>query len=469
MPRDDDNDDVQNEDAPNEREMQRDAATPGGQQRNRRARNGRPASVNARTGVGFFPDGTTLPNEAELAWPVILEQVEANGMSPYDVRIQVVQTDPPSPNGDLVSVGQPISGGSIQGSTTEPAGAALVRYVTDWYHMPRSASQGTVKYQLRFSVGNRSVARAYLTLGPREEILALRRADTMRRQQEGQQPPPYAPPSGFGAAPMPPMQQQPQGFAAPPQSGSPSVMEMFHMMREMMSLGQQVPPQMLDFMARGFGQPPPAAPPPPPPVNEDAIVQKTTAAVVQTLAQLGVIQIPQPGVVQPQVAAAGVAAPVQTAPKSAMERAFERVMDAAVTQFVGGVEKTIKATITGVGAPPPAETPVNETPEPEKPPELPWKAMAVPGANWANGSPVHYAEDTETGGISLQGFVMNNPVILEKGFEKVTELAGAVGEALKRIGKPPQPQQQPQQMQQAEVVKEIPATATDATPKTEWK
>jgi hypothetical protein len=479
MPAEDD--DTTDEQMP-ERPIGRDAATPGGHQ-NRRATRRVGKSENAKVGMGFFSEGTTLPKEAELAWPIILDQIEANGMSPYDASIQVVQLDPPTAAGNTLSIGAPISGGAVQGNNEEPPGAALVRYVTKWYHMPRASSKSTVKYQLRFTVGRNSIARAELVLASREEIMALDRADQMRRAAGGEQPPPYMPPPSF----MAPSSSVPSaaGVGMPMQqpqmsTSAPSMMEMWQMMREMMSAGQQVSPQMMDLMARvGMGsQPPPVTAPPP--LDEAAMAERVTANVVKTLAQLGVITIPKPYAVGvAPVAQATVVAPVAgvaaapIAPKSAMERAFERVMDAAVTQFVGGVERSIKATITGVGAPP-VESAAEEAPEVEKPPVLPWKSMPVPGATWGNGSQVNYAEDTETGGISLQGFAMNNPILLEKGFEVVTGLAGAATEALKKITMPkqktPQTPQMPPTPSSPQIVSEIPAAAADGTPEpSDWK
>ena len=475
-----DEDNFESDESPNEREIGRDAASPGGHQKRVARRAGKPSSVNAKTGLGFFPEGTVLPREAELVWPEILSTLEEKGMTPYDVSIQVVQLDPPTANGSIMLVGAPINGGAVQGNTEEPAGAALVRYVTTYYHLPRAAAKSAVKYQLRFSAGNKQIARAELTLGPAIEIQALDRADRQRRAAEGAPPPPafVMPP------PVMPPTQQPMpmaGVGAPP--ASTSMADVFMMAREMSSMaqqGQQMPPFMTAFLERamaGMGAPPAAAPASPP-IDEAAMAERVTANVVTTLAKLGVITIPSPHATTTQQP--GVAAPPAAAvPKSAMERAFERVMDAAVTQFVGGVEKSIKATITGVGAPPPDETPIDadeDTTPQEKPPTLPWKAMPVPGANWGNGAPVHYAEDSETGGISLQGFVMNNPVILEKGFEVATGLAGAATDLLKRIGgpKPQQKQAAPPQMPGApaapQIVSDIPAAAADGTPKQDgWK
>jgi hypothetical protein len=252
------------------------------------------------------------------------------------------------------------------------------------------------------------------------------------------------------------------------------MMEMFQIFREMTAMGQQVPPQMMELLARvgmGAQQPTVAATPP---IDKKAIVTETTAAVVETLARLGVIQIPIAGGSQP-AAAAGVASPAAAAPKSSMERAFDRFQEIAATQFFGGVERTFKTMMTGVGAPPPTETPVTETPEQPEEQKLPWKAMAVPGANWGNGAPVHYAEDSETGGISLQGLVMNNPVLIEKGYEVVSGLAGAAAEALKKFTIPKQqkPQAAPQMPStpaSPQIVSEIPTAAADGTPKqSDWK
>src|SRR6266852_1070726 len=57
-----------------------------------------------------------LPREVELLWPVLIEDLEKQGQSPYTVRIQVLQIDPPMGNaGDQVSLGA-FSGGSVAGT-----------------------------------------------------------------------------------------------------------------------------------------------------------------------------------------------------------------------------------------------------------------------------------------------------------------------------------------------------------------
>jgi len=443
-----DEEDLENQEGPTEREIGRDAATPGGRQ-NRRPSRRTVSSMNARAGVGFFDDGEMLPQEAELAWPEIITRLESKGLTAYDVRVEVVQIDPPAPSGKAYLLGS-FNAGSIQGSTEEAPGAALVRYITDYFHLPRPASQGSVTYQLRFSTKNQAIARAQLTLGSRQEILALRNADRTRRAQEGEvpaplpyQPPPaYTPaPTAAGVAGAPPMM--------PPNAGM-GVSEVFNLAREMatmMASGQQVHPQMLDMVmrlatAQQHQQTGVAAPPA---VSEDAIAERVTTTVIMTLAKLGVIPTPgqQPTQVQPTQAAAGVAAPVPA--KSRIEQLFERVMDTAAQTFASSVEKTMTTSIrqaTGMAGAPAEVAAAEETEKPEEP-QIPWKPMPVPGATWGNGSAITYAEDAETGGFSPMGFVMSNPILMEKGLEAATGLAGAATKALQKLTEPKSQQPRP--------------------------
>lgn len=111
-----------------------------------------------------------------------------------------------------------------------------------------------------------------------------------------------------------------------------------------------------------------------------------------------------------------------------------------------------------------AETPPQgaaiEKPEPE--PELPFEVITVPDTKLF-GHDAKYTPNKRTGKIDVEGFVMSNPGVLEKGFEllgaAVDGIKTLATQAAKHSGQAPH--QQPQQP--AHVVREIPAAARDAS------
>jgi hypothetical protein len=373
--------------------------------------------------------GDPHPREADLLWALILEKLPAVGRGPYDVRIQILQIDPPSAHGDGLTLGY-LSGGYVQGTDEIPGQLALVHYITDFFHMPRAVSRGSVRYQVRFlwAQNSQNFTRGDITLPPRDEIIALRNADAKRRQQQGEPVAPYVPPAiapaqGFGALPpQPGYTPSAPTYYPPPDSTAPAlmamVMEMFRASQEQRQ--PQITPQMLAGLAGA------AQPPSPPAVSEDAIVAKVLGA----LEKAGVLP-------KPVAAPVGVATPPPApTPTTSLEKAFARLMDTAVNTFIGGVEKNIKQTLTGVGAPPPEEEAESELAE-QKPPDdgLPYRASKVNDeVKWGDGRLVMYAADKETGDFDWKGFLMANPTIAEKGMDIVAKLGEAAAETVKRVG-----------------------------------
>jgi hypothetical protein len=452
----------------------------------------------ARNGVGGALGGAPedSPREAELLWLWILARLPSEGRSAYDVTIQVLQLDPPASNGRAFMVGS-FGGGAIRGSETVDPSQALISYVTDNFHMPRAQSRQSVTYQIRFiwASNSQQMKRGELTLPPRDEITAVRQEEARQRQANGEPVSPYqAPPMHQQGVGMPQPWPQTPSYLPPPPAGSDMTQQLFGMIREMwqaQSEGRAPRPE-----AAGMAAVPPA------PLNEDSIVQKTTASVLMALQQAGILTKP---------AAAGVAAatpavqptpvaPTPNAMTSMMERAINKMFEAAV----GEVEKSVKKTIAGVGKPQDdddyyfdddngGKTPSNaSSPQtgvgatPPTPKEdafdLPWSTKPVADAKWGDGRPVVYAEDKETGGFSWQGALMSNPTVLEKGMEAAQGLAGALTDIVKQVGakasagfaqapQNPPPQMTPKTVSippAATVVTETPAGAVDATPKS-WK
>jgi hypothetical protein len=414
----------------------------------------------------------SLPREAELLWPILIDNAVKQGVTAHAMRINVLQIDPPMGQaGDNVSVGS-FSGGSVAGTADLPAGMALVQYIADHIHMTRPASRGPVRYGIQFLWAQNShrIARAELTLPPRDEIIAVRTSEARAAGQAGQMPqmpPLYSPPAtpsvapGMGA-PWPSM-YPPQNDATP---------QLLAMMQEM-------------FRATLEGRPPTmpgvAAPPIPatPPISEDAIVNRVTANVLAALEKAGALR-PPPGVAAaPAPTPATPPAVVVPTAKSAIEKAFDRVLDTAVQQFTANLEKSVKSAISGVGAPPQqieeADEP-EEAPPKEDPFEVPFKVAAVPETRWPDGSPVNYAADSKTGDISPMGLAMANPFVAGKVVDTANTLVAAITDAIKNIGKtngvvptgvarPPLPPPPPQ----PEIVASTPPGATDATPSDDWK
>jgi hypothetical protein len=425
----------------------------------------------------------TLPREADMLWAALLNgKLQREGKTPWDVRIQVLQMDPPLVQGDGFMVGPPINGGNVAGTDETPASLALVDYVINYYHLPRAAGRGSVKYQLRFIWAQTSAnfARGDLILPGAGEIHQLRQAAASRG---GTTPPPYAPP---------PMQAPPPpGFAAPPPSAYPSppwpsypppsssdTGPMWAMMQEMFRASmERRAPEITPAMMAAMSSPGVAAPPQSPPLTKADVA----SAVVETLATLGFIK--PPGAADVKTVAQPPAQPPPPAPRDKMAAVFERVIDTAMTQFIGGVEKSIKQTITGIGAPPQEEEEPEEVVPPAPPDDgKPWKSIKVSDAKWSNGSQIVYTPSKESDEFftkeGIQGFLMENPIFAEKGMELVQNLGQAAAEALKRVaapsaagvgGQPPRQIPPTYAQPQVQVVDTTPPGAADATPRPGWK
>jgi hypothetical protein len=431
------------------------------------------------------PPREPLDREAVLLWPQLLAgKIPREGKTAYDVRIQVFQMDPPAPQGDSIYIGV-ISGNNVMGTAETPAGVALLEYVTNHFHLPRPAGRSSVKYQLRFIWAQTSAnfAKGDLILPGAEEINQIRRADAERRRAQGEVAPPYVPPvfgspqapPGFGSPHPPPYPSPPWPSYPPPSDNSPMMLQM---MREMWEASmQQRAPQITPAMAAQMAG---VAAAPPMPAQPSPLTKADVAATVaETLIALGLVK-------SPGDAKTVATPPAQAVPPTAqgkMEKMFGAVIETAMEQFIGGVQKSIKQTMTGIGSPPPEE----EEPEPEAPPEppddgKPWKSIKIADAKWSNGSQIVYTPDKDSDSIftkdAATGFLLENPIFAEKGIEMIQNLSQAAAEALKRVAAPSaagvagQPPRQIPPLYvppQPQVVDATPPGAQDATPKPGWK
>jgi len=270
--------------------------------------------------------------------------------------------------------------------------------------------------------------------------------DYMREEREyarGERQRPPTPPQ----APQAPPAQPQQGFGAAPQHQQPWPRRPGYERSEADELRDELDDLRAELNALhrrgsgapggpGFGQAPaqavvqPAAhvPPPPPPAprgpNGEIWVESARAWCMPVGMQ------PAAAAAQPAAAPVQATAPVQapapaartgvgaaTEPFSGVETQFRNMvadMQATVMKRVAReMNSALSGMQTGLGQ-------AEEEPEPAPPPEpestLPFDVIDMPGQDlW--GHPLKYAASKETGRIDLEGFVMSNPGVLEKGAE----------------------------------------------------
>lgn len=330
----------------------------------------REAAAAAPTGVGAAPttsrpagktgnypgEAGKIPNDADLLWMHVLEEIQAEGWSPYDMEIRVDRQTPP-PGGPVA--GPPIEGSAVQGDAMTSPATALRNYVIDWIHLP-SGIMGPAVYALHFCWKNKAqfFRRGELRVPSRNEIIAMKQSESARNAQAGAagvgapnfgfQPPQHAPSPSPQYAP-PPQPYYP-GFGALPVTAQPfdadaerarirheleREFEMQSMRREIEDLRRRPPPQ--PQYAPHY-QPPQPQPQPggrrAPHVGAGAQQQpyyesdddRTARVVMQVLQQAGVL--PQQRAQQP--AGFGASSPAVVGVVSAASSGaddFERAMD----------------------------------------------------------------------------------------------------------------------------------------------
>lgn len=416
--------------------------------------------------------------EAELLWPEILQRIPkmVPPKTPYDIDVNVVRFSP----GAVVLPGK-IDGSLVAGGKGMSPGDALRLAVEDYYHIP--AGRGPEDYELRFvwKTSGRIIGRGRLSMPSSEEIIGLRRAQAnmrTRRPYGGVSMPVESPYDEYGAeeTPMaPPPRRQPVGVGAAPApvypAAPPAPAAGFGADGEVGYLRQQVgylSGQLQQLIAAGL-VPPSAAPVPPAPQGFGAAPPDNwEERMVGLLRRLGVVG----GVVPQQQPQAGVGAMPQV-PQAAKATGVASELQAGVSAFktVVGLGRELRQLARDLnevyGEP---DMPNGETPEPPlvaepvvQPPKpedsLPFEVVPIPETSFL-GHPAKYAIDKETGSFSREGFLMANPGLAEKALELGGKFMEALGNLTNKAGMAGAPQQQ---QQPAQVVREIPKGAVDAS------
>lgn len=426
----------------------------------------------ARTNTDGTPNAKWQSTQAELMWPEILDYLSSVGRSPYDVTIQVARLDPPGPNGAVFMTGV-IDGNQVDGS--DP-GNRLVDRITDLYHLP--LARGPATYEVRFiwKAGSGRIGTAKLNLPSPAEIVALRNAAMMSGQQEPQpgvgapqrqpmqpmqppmqQPPYYPPQPQYAPNPYYDLRfQPPLGVAWQPQATG--VSEDVSALRAELARTQGALNEALTAMREGRQPNLGAVASPATPPSEDMIVAK----VIMALQRTGVIGNTQP---QPAQAAPAAAAPARNDLAGAVDGLLRDVLGGAVDIMKSNIKKSLAGAM-GVGGVPEEAAAEPEVTEPEDPFAAPFDIAPVSDVKWPNGDPVRYAADKSTGNISPMGLAFGNPYIAEKAMGVANGLVEGLTDALKGFAKnqiPVAGAGRPQ-MPAPQVVREIPAEATNATP-----
>jgi hypothetical protein len=406
-------------------------------------------------GVGA-PHFQRESDEADNVWNELNVWLPSAGLTPHSVYVQVKRITPPAPGGGPFPIGR-FGGEAVVASENEGPGSALIDYMIRYIHLPTIQGPATYELEFRRKSNGEVITKGRLNLPDRQTSLAMLAADDAAQNAHSG--------SGMGAVPrMPSMPQQQQApapfypplaptyFGSPPVPAGPSVPpEMWGMMQSMMTEA---------FSAAREGRQPVMQSPPgvaqPPPIDRGALVQEVTAGVLVALQKAGIGGQLIPTAPPPAQASPGATNTVSGLAGS-VEKMMGSILESAVKTLGANLEKSVKQSM-GMGAPP-AEEP--ETPEvaaePEKPEDmLPWQAAAT-GATWGDGRPVNFAKNKETGNIDPMGLIMTNPVIGEKAMAIATGIGEAVQEAIKKFTTGPPPPGQ------AQVVKQIPSGAADAT------
>jgi hypothetical protein len=351
--------------------------------------------------------------EVEVLWPELLEWLEANGKSAYDVVVNVIRIEPPPRQ----SIGYAFEASAVVGNQEMSPTTAIKQYVEDYYH---NIARGPARYELQFiwKTNGQYVVNGYISLQSQGEINALRQAQWQQRMasQYGAQP-------GFAGAPMmprlppaPPGQPQQQQQPQPPQPPQP-------------------PPP---YGFSQYGYPPPSGYGFPPPQQSD--LERRLAAIEEENKRLrsqlsapqrppypgaGAPPSPQPltaeslaGAVVAAIKHAGLGAAPAAAPD--MFEALERGMT-MMERFRKFGERTQQ--FFEPEEPEPLQLPA---PEEVKEDNIPWDVSELP-SQWDDGSKAKLPLDKETGKVDLLGLAMLNPRPTQK-------LVNALAHFMERLG-----------------------------------
>jgi hypothetical protein len=404
-------------------------------------------------------------NEADNVWSEIISWLPSAGLTPYDVYMQIKRVDPPPPGGGSVPVGR-IPGQSVMGGDGEPPGPAFIDWMIRYIHLPTMVGPAKYDVEFRRTSNGDTIAVARESLPDRQTCLAMLGAEEQARLAGGGGqgmgvPPRAAPPApapqagftGFAPAPQNGWPPPPPGYFGAPPAGPQVPPEMWQMMQTMMGEAFQAAREGRQPAMPQMPQPVGAAAP----LDRAVLVQEVTAGVLVALQKAGIGSQPIQATAPPPVQASPGAQSTVSGLAGSVEKMMGGILESVVKTLGANLEKSVKQSM-GMGAPPAAEEEAPEVAaEPEKPEDmLPWQS-ADTGARWGDGRPVHFAKNKETGDIDPMGLIMTNPVIGEKAMAIATGIGEAVQEAIKKFTSgPPTPGQ-------AQVVKQIPSGAVDAT------
>ena len=275
--------------------------------------------------------------DAAVIWDAVLEQARKDNRPPELIGISVLKLGIGAFPSEAQNMNM-INGDLVCGDEHTSPGDALVRYITDVYHIPTSNSPKLYKLSFHYRTGTRNQIQspvAELRLAAPQEIQAQRAAEERFKQQkaindavkgvrsaagvgslppQSQMAPPYYPQPGYSPQP------QPYPYYPPPpiQGASPELEAMRREMATMMGA--------INERARLEGLAPPPAPivqhPPQPTAEEQAAA--TARVVAQTLVGLGFTPALAAKLNSPALSPASVQGAI-TDPLELLDKAFEQM------------------------------------------------------------------------------------------------------------------------------------------------
>jgi hypothetical protein len=304
----------------------------------------RPGTVEAKSNVMAFGEHTESraisSKDAAVIWDAVLQQAREQNRPPELIGISVTRLGMGAFPSEAQNLNQ-INGDLVCGDEHTSPGDALVRYITDVYHMPSAKSPKLYKLAFHFRTGTRNQIQApvaELRLGDPAEIQAQRDAEARFLQQKaineavkgaragatplqgmGAPPPwPYPTPQPPGPGYQTPGYPQPQYY--PPQPIPGASPELEAMRREMAAMMGAI-----NERTRIEGLAPPVAQAPTvvvPSAEEQAAMMARTVA--QTLVGLGFTPALAQKLNSPQFTPATIQAAI-TDPLELLDKAFEQV------------------------------------------------------------------------------------------------------------------------------------------------
>jgi hypothetical protein len=436
----------------------------------RKTRPRTPAQAHAGLGANPAMNAPFAKTEIVELWGEVLERLRRYPQlgTAYDLGIRVYAAD-----GRMLGS---FPASSVQGSDQESPGDALVRWLIENYHLPLSSGAATYAIQIFWLRNSHIYARGHLKLPSPEQLLAMKRANEQRAQQQQAPPqyPPQYPPQGYGSPPSahgygPPQGYGPApGYAPPqphpwgpqPQGPAPGVgasereMAMLaelaasrgqigEMAREMVARAQQAPAGMIS--------------------QSEMNLRIENAELRARLSMQAPQPAPQAAAPAPSASPAGTGAPstIMDPVRHTVEGMVGSILDATLRHAGKTVQKALfaglGATSEDVASAPPLVAEPMEPPKPED--EMPYQTVELQ-SKWADGRPVVYAKNKESGNIDWTGVALGNPVFMETGMAigtKIGEAAAAWMQKVSGVHPAPRPE--------VEIVRSIPRGSVDGTPR----